>query len=84
MAMKYLDEVNPELAKEWSVINENIKPTEIRDNSRELAWWTCRKCQHSWKIFVTTRVQGSGCPKCRQKIQTQNEISKYRFITDMA
>lgn len=79
-----LETTQPELVKEWSVLNENIKPTEIREHSRELIWWTCRKCQHSWKASIATRVQGSGCPKCRQEIQKQKAIFQYNFSRDMA
>lgn len=79
-----LETTQPELVKEWSLFNENIKPTEIRENSRELVWWTCRKCQHSWKASIATRVQGSGCPKCRQEIQKQKAIFQYKFSRDMA
>ena len=56
----------------------------IRENARELVWWTCRTCNHTWKASIATRVQGSGCPNCRREVQAKRAIVKYRFSKDMA
>lgn len=78
-----LKTTQPELVKEWSELNVSVKPTEVRENAREVVWWTCADCGHNWKASVAVRVQGSGCPQCRRKRQTEEAVFKLKFRRDM-
>ena len=63
-----LETVNPEIAKEWDYEKNTLLPSEVTRCSGKVVWWKCEK-GHSWKITVSSRTKGSGCPYCcNQKI----------------
>lgn len=53
-----------DLAKEW-IIEKNVRLLEkITAGSQHKAWWKCKTCDHQWQATVSSRKNGSGCPKC--------------------
>jgi len=58
----------PDLAVEWSDKNAPKLPDEVFPKSRENVWWKCRVCGYEWRSVINTRVKGSGCPVCDEKV----------------
>ena len=57
---------NPELCKEWSSKNGDIKPEQFTHGSQTRIWWQCKK-GHEWESTIGNRVRGNGCPVCAQE-----------------
>lgn len=55
---------HPELSKEWSDRNGDLKPKHVNALSRKNVWWKCGKCGHEWQSVVYTRTNGGRCPVC--------------------
>lgn len=63
-----LQTLNPKLAIEWDNEKNILKPSQVTRCSGKKVWWRC-KLGHSWKIAISSRTNGSGCPYCcNQKI----------------
>lgn len=46
-------------------------------------WYTCRLCNHIWKITAHDIQQGHGCPKCAKNLKhTLNECKKFAEIKE--
>lgn len=53
-----------DLMKEWDFeLNTDIDPTTISAGSGKKVWWKC-VAGHSWKVEVSSRNKGHGCPYC--------------------
>ena len=66
--IKSLAESFPSLSKEWDYKKNNgLSPENISAHSSIKVWWICNTCGHSWQAVVASRVQGNGCPACREK-----------------
>jgi uncharacterized protein YbcI len=61
LASKY-----PDLAKQWHPTkNEGLTPSDLSTGTKEKVWWQCQKDKtHVWDAPISSRVKGSGCPKC--------------------
>lgn len=58
----------PEVAAQWHPTkNGELKPTQVSNGSHRIVWWICDK-GHEWRAAVKTRVSGTGCPVCANKI----------------
>lgn len=56
----------PELIKEWDYErNNNLLPEDFTVGSSRTIWWKCKKCGYKWQAAIFSRVNGTGCPKCR-------------------
>lgn len=54
----------PEIAAQWDhEKNTTHKLETISKGSNKKVWWKCSK-GHSWKIKVSSRTTGTGCPTC--------------------
>ena len=75
MAKKYLDEVNPELAEDWSDQNEPLTLGDVTYGSNKKVWWK-GKCGHEWMVAIKNRVNGSECPYCNsiQVLKGYNDL----------
>ena len=64
-----LDELFPELAKEWSYDKNSFSPCNIHPGSNEKVWWTCEKCGHEWKTSPAERTgrDKTRCPICARR-----------------
>ena len=63
-----LETLNPKFLKEWDCEKNILLPSEVTRCSGKMVWWKC-ELGHSWKIKVSSRANGSGCPYCcNQKI----------------
>ena len=59
--------VNPKLATEWHPTrNGTLKPTNVRGKSNKKVWWIC-PLNHEWEAKIEDRMNGSGCPYCKNK-----------------
>ena len=66
-----LSNLNPRLAKEWHPTkNGKLTPDDVTCGSSRKAYWICSS-GHEWKIEVSHRSSGSGCPKC-QKVELKD------------
>lgn len=65
-----LQTIYPDLAKEWHPTkNGTLQPHQVTAKSSKKIWWKCSK-GHEWKTAVNHRANGSGCPYCRNALQT--------------
>ena len=55
---------NPTLAAEWDFDANDITPDQVTAFSNRKAYWRCAKYGHAWSAAISSRSQGSGCPKC--------------------
>ncbi len=55
---------NPELAAEWSNMNDQLKPSMVWTKSRRNVWWECKECGYKWRGVIDSRVKGQKCPAC--------------------
>ena len=54
----------PEIAREWSDRNGELRPDAVNIKSRQNVWWKCGTCGYEWRSLVKTRVKGARCPVC--------------------
>jgi len=80
---KYIDERGsfaeelPELAAEWNhEKNGVLNPKDFTLHSSAHVWWRCVN-GHSWKAAISSRVTGTGCPKCRMFGTSHIELRLY-------
>jgi Probable Zinc-ribbon domain len=63
-----LEARHPGIAAEWHEFrNRTRHPREIFDESSLLAYWRCRRCGHTYRMCVNSRISQSapqGCPNC--------------------
>lgn len=66
----------PELAREWHPTRNEITPQQVLPGSHKAVWWVCKR-GHEWKASVKSRVVGSGCPVCanRMVIPKENDLA---------
>lgn len=72
--------VSSKIAAEWNYArNGNLKPSDIKFNSRNKVWWRCSE-GHEWEAAVSKRaIQKTGCPYClHHRVRTREE-----FISDL-
>jgi hypothetical protein len=67
----------PELAQQWSNLNNEKEVTKVKPNSSLKAWWQC-EFGHTWEAVVSNRVQSiqktgklSTCPVCDFRVTTE-------------
>lgn len=59
---------NTALLKEWNTEkNGNDQPWTFSFGSHRKVWWKCEH-GHEWQAEIKSRVQGSGCPVCSDRI----------------
>ena len=65
--------LRPGIAKQWDT-NKNGKrrPEEVTIHSHRAVWWLCER-GHSWYATVNSRVRGTGCPVCANRIAIAGE-----------
>lgn len=60
--------VRPELAREWDLAKNSLRPTEVTFGSNHKIWWLCLR-DHSYQAAVSHRsIGGTGCPYCDNKV----------------
>lgn len=59
---------HPEIAREWHLTRNTLRPTEVTPVSSRRIWWQCAG-GHEWEAAVRNRTAGgSGCPICSGRI----------------
>ena len=66
----------PNIAKEWDIDKNSIKPSQVRPQSNKKYWWKCSSCNNSWETSIATRVRGRNCPKCARQITICSHFKK--------
>lgn len=62
-----------DLAAQWHPIkNGTLTAVDVTLGSHRRVWWICEK-NHTWQAMVKTRVSGSGCPVCANRILCPGE-----------
>ena len=59
---------HPRIAEEWSERNLPLLPDEVNEKSRKNVWWKCKACGFEWKSLIKSRVKGTQCPVCADRI----------------
>lgn len=60
---------NPLVANEWDYEkNEDLTPDKVTSNSIQKVWWICPN-GHSYKLDISHKTQGRGCPKCSKEMR---------------
>ena len=63
-------ETHPDLCKEWNYLRNMGKlPEEFSYGSNQKVWWICTH-GHEWESTISSRTQGTGCPKCNAGMRT--------------
>lgn len=58
----------PAIAAQWHPTRNNgLTPADVTCGSRRKVWWRCGY-GHEWQATVNSRVSGSGCPICANRI----------------
>ncbi len=63
----------PEIAKEWDLEKNKIKPTDITARGKTPYYWICHNCGYKWKATLQSRVRKvhpCGCPQCGKRKST--------------
>lgn len=62
--------LRPDLEAEWNYeknLVNNLSPQTITIKSGKKVWWKCSICGKEWQATVAHRMEGTGCPGCRNK-----------------
>ena len=71
---------NKELVEKYDFEKNTIAPDEISCFSGIKVWWKCTE-GHSWKVIVSNRVNGSGCPRCNiENVNSFYEQTVYYYV----
>lgn len=63
----------PYLAAQWHPEkNGTLVPAQVSPGSHRPVWWRCGQ-GHEWKALVKSRVEGSGCPVCSNRVVIPGE-----------
>ena len=65
-----LNDLFPEIAKEWNYNKNKELPTQVCAKSNKKVWWTCSVCGHEWESIISDRVSHRGCPICSRTMRT--------------
>lgn len=58
----------PDIAAQWHPTkNGSVTPDSVTTGSHREVWWSCEK-GHEWRAMVKTRVEGTGCPVCANRV----------------
>ena len=70
----------PMVAAQWHPTkNGALTPEQVLPGSHQKVWWRCEK-GHEWQAQVKSRVHGSGCPLCANKVVEPADIIKARKV----
>ena len=56
------------LLRQWDAEkNAGLTPADVTSGTHRKAWWSC-SAGHGWSAEVKSRVEGSGCPVCANRV----------------
>lgn len=68
VVIKSFAEAYPSLTAEWDYEkNLPLTPDTVSYGSRLKVWWRCKK-GHEYKMFISNKAKGRGCPICSNRI----------------
>ena len=80
--------VSPRLTSEWhEKLNGSLHPRDVIAGGSKKYWWRCKKTpEHDYYTSISSRLRGSGCPKCTHQTSTQDIriLSELKYIFDDA
>jgi hypothetical protein len=77
-----LQTVNPPLATEWNYkLNGDLTPDKVVAGSGKIVHWICPQ-GHKWKVAISKRNGGSGCPTCYTENQAQQIHKRYGTLAE--
>lgn len=53
--------------------NGDLTPFNVRPYSNLKVWWKC-DFNHEWEAIVESRINGTGCPKCKSNISSPSKL----------
>ena len=62
----------PAIALEWDIEKNGIEASKVKASSKVQAYWKCAK-GHSWKAYLSNRLNGKDCPYCKGKLPIKGE-----------
>lgn len=63
-----LKSVFPQIAAQWHPLrNGRLGPEDCLPGSHRSVWWQCGH-GHEWKALIKSRIEGSGCPVCSNRV----------------
>lgn len=63
----------PDIADQWHPDkNGSLRPEDCLPGSHRSVWWRCAH-GHEWRALVKSRVEGSGCPNCANRVVVPGE-----------
>ena len=72
---------NPEIAKEWDIKKNKVKPDEVMAGSNIKKYWFICPKGHSYQTTVLGRKRGTNCPQCNiEKHTSFPERSIYYYL----
>ncbi len=71
-----LEYLRPDLVKEFLYSENEKTPNKLTKGSHENVYWQCLICEHKWWAKVSTRMNGKGCPKCKES-KGEKEIARF-------
>ena len=73
-------EVRKDLAEEWVLSRNKLRPDEVTCGSGVSIWWKCGRCSNEWAAVVKARaLNGAMCPACSA---TRRRFSTRHFARD--
>ena len=68
-----LSDLYPEIALEWDLEKNKLKPFDVFPKSHKYAFWICSSAGHSWKARIDSRLS-NGCPYCKLTPRSRDEL----------
>ena len=69
---KSLGKLYPDLVKEWHPTkNGKLTPYDVTPGSGKKVWWKFDQ-DHEWKVIISSRTRGNGCPYCAREKRRLN------------
>lgn len=72
----------PLLAKEWDYEKNTIQIEKVSKGAHIRAWWICSKCGYKYEAMVYSRCNGSGCPKCANRLNCKKPEKLITGVND--
>jgi len=76
--------IYPELAAEWNFDkNHGLTPQMVTKSSGKKVWWKCAN-GHEWKVNISNRRNGTGCPYCSGRLPIMGKTDLATIYPELA
>ncbi len=59
---------HPDLAKQYHRDRNILPANQVIAGTHRKLWWACPNCRYEWSARGSSRVRGSGCPACANRV----------------